>query len=500
MLIEKEIVKSFAELFLSLSKEAAIQAHKYLETHDKISGYCKYPIKHEIFPKDDPRSVEYFEKIPFLAFDIPKYYIEDFPKELIQYGAIFSGYGKDCLDCTKLQEFEPLVRYIMDKSELKKLIVEKEDESSLKLRIKTMTHEIVERYLYSINATSDIPDDLEEKIKPFVSEKLLRYLSDELHIDIYVPICLATFEDDIIKLSEQIEIVRISDDIQKSRQKACSYEMNNEDWVAACATHMIVLHNYHFKNTELFSINSATQDYNAYPLHMIDIIMAAIRIITGYTIGYEQILTYPIDWIDGFCADLIPLYGSKGHFVNPKEIEKFWMHLSISKVNCEQAEHIQTLYSSIIECDKDAKKGNLLFALKRFNRCMLRNENDDMAIDATIGLEALLSGGTKGEITYTISNRMPIVFSHENSDIYLPTNCRSIMKKIYNYRSKIVHGGGIKDKDKYYELNGRKIEVEKIAVDFLRYSLLFILHNQEFIDAKKFDEYIDSVIPKNDIL
>ena len=73
-----------------------------------------------------------------------------------------------------------------------------------------------------------------------------------------IPICLATFEDDNIKLSETIEIVRMTDEIQKSRQQACPYEVSKEDWVAACATHMIVLHNYHFKNTGDISINSAT--------------------------------------------------------------------------------------------------------------------------------------------------------------------------------------------------------------------------------------------------
>ena len=125
---------------------------------------------------------------------------------------------------------------------------------------------------------------------------------------------------------------------------------------------------------------------------------------------------------------------------------------------------------------------------------MLRNEVDDMATDATIGIEALIAGGTKGEITYTISNRIPVIFAHEHNELYTPTNCRSIMKTIYNYRSKIVHGGKLKDKDKYFEINGKKFDVSNIAVAFLRYSLLFVLEHQEFLDAKKFDEYIDSIM------
>ena len=52
-----------------------------------------------------------------------------------------------------------------------------------------------------------------------MSEKLLRYLAKELQIDILIPICLATFEDDNIKLSETIEIVRMTDEIQNPDNK-----------------------------------------------------------------------------------------------------------------------------------------------------------------------------------------------------------------------------------------------------------------------------------------
>lgn len=493
MLVAKEIAQKFAELFLELAKRTAEVAHKYIEGHDNINGYYKYPVKMNIFSKKDPQYAELFEKVPFLAYDIPKYRMEDFPKDTILYSAIFNGYAKDCVDCTILNEFDLLMDYIRSEPELQKLISEKEE--NLRFCVKHINTEIVERYLYKTNATSSIPEDLDEKIRPFVAERLLRFLAKELRIDILVPICLATFEEDTIKLSDNIEIKRMSDEIQKSRQQACSYEASNEDWVAACATHMLVLHNYHFKNTGDNSINSATKNYNSYPLKEIDKVIASIKVISGYSIGYAQILSHPIEWIDGFCADLIPLYGAKAHFVNPNETEKFWMHLPVSKISSEQSNLLQIVYKNILKCEEDANKSNLLFALNRFNRCMLRNEVDDMATDATIGIEALLAGGTKGEITYTISNRIPVVFAHEQSELYTPSNSRAIMKTIYNYRSKIVHGGKLKEKDKFVEIGGVKYDVAKIAVDFLRYALLFMTEHQEFLDAKKFDEYIDGILP-----
>ena len=494
MPIDTEVFKTLFNLSLNLAKETAIKAHNYLGSHSRIKGYCKYPTRYIIFPKDNPKYFRLYKEIPYLIYDIPKYELRDLPEDRVQYGAIFNGYNSDCINITSLDGYSELFDYINQSLDLKKLMLEEDKPSNLEYKIKSIILGAVERYLYSIKASQDIPDNLEEKLRPVVAEKLLRYISPQLNINIYIPICLATFEDDNIILSDQVEIIRIPDDIQKSRQQVCTYEIDNEDWLAACATHMIVLHNYCFKNDEYISINTVTQNYHAYPLQVIDEIMSIIRTVTGYTIGYEQILCCPLNWIDEFCADLTPLYGAKSHFVNAKEINKMWMKLPVNKINSEQALEIKKLYGVVLSSEGDKSKGNLVFALKRLNRCMLRDEDDDMAIDATIGLEALLSGGAKAEITYTISNRIPVVFAHEHNGIYTPKNCRAIMKKIYNFRSKIVHGDTIKGKDKYYELNGSRVAIEKIAVDFLRYTLLFVLHNPKYLDAKKFDEFIDYTV------
>ena len=492
MLIDEAVVKEFAKLLLAASKETATKAHEYIHNHSKIYGFGKYPEKKTIFPRDNPEYLEFYEQIPYLIYDIPRYFEKEYPDGMINYNGIFYNYTGDSLDCTALEQFGVLLEYVNSHAELKKLIVQ--ESNDIQYKLKRMVIEIVERYLFTSKATENVPEDLEKVLQPFVAEKVRRYVCKNLQISIYVPVCLATFEDDRIELAEGIEIIKMSEEIQKSRQCSYVYESSKEDWVAACATHAIVLSNYCFKNDGDLSINSATQNCFAYPLQVIDNIIAAIRIVTGYSIGYEQILSLPVGWIDLFDADLIPLYGAKAHFVNPKELEKMWMNLPVSKVSCEQAREIQRVYKSIVNCEGDKNKQNLLFALKRFNRCMLRNEVDDMATDATIGLEALLAGGTKGEITFTISSRIPVIFSHIKNERYTPSNSRSIMKKIYNYRSKIVHGGNLKEKEKSVEINNEKLDTCDVAVDFLRYTLLFMTEHQEYLDATKLDEYIDSML------
>ena len=49
------------------------------------------------------------------------------------------------------------------------------------------------------------------------------------------------------------------------------------------------------------------------------------------------------------------------------------------------------------------------------------------------------------------------------------------MKKIYAYRSAIVHGRKIHNNDEYITVGNDQIYVKEIAIDFLRYALLFIL-------------------------
>ena len=102
-----------------------------------------------------------------------------------------------------------------------------------------------------------------------------------------------------------------------------------------------------------------------------------------------------------------------------------WMNLPVSYVTSEQCDDIFVLYKSY-----KANDNKLKFPLMRCNRCMLRDEIDDMTTDACIGIEALLARGTKGEISYTISNRFPVILSKVDSSDYLPQDGRKFMKEL----------------------------------------------------------------------
>lgn len=488
---DEQILKLFTDI-----KEVCIDviqdAHIFIETHELKGDLFfgdKYPgLWTDIF-YDDKYYEEVREKIPVLKYKIPKYAMRSYPEDKKYYSAIFKAYRTEYVDLKKYERIDEIIKWINSEKEILKFFTDDEKVSDYVIR--GVVNDIVERYLYMTNATEEIPDDIEAVLKPFVAERLLFYLEDTLCFDICIPICLATFEQEM-KLDDNVEIKRISDELQRARQVALKYEVAKEDWVAACATHMIVLQGYNYEKREGLTFNSVMQNYSCYPLEKIDEIMGMIRVATGYEVGYEHIFCIPKGWIYETTADLCAVYGAKSHFINPKFLEMDWMNLPISYVTEEQCNSIGILYNKYMENSKKLK-----FSLMRFNRCMLRDEVDDMTTDACIGLESLLAGGTHSEITNAIASRMPFVLSKSRDAKYLPTNGRMYMKKIYNLRSRIVHGDELKDKDIYIGAEEDKIYIPRMAVDFLRIVLMFMIKNPQYMKVEEIDTYVDLLVSKS---
>lgn len=477
-------------ILLQICIDVIKDAHEFIKTHD-LEKYTYYVDKYPGLATDFFYDDKYFkeadrQKIPFIKYRIPKYEMKQYPKDKRYYSLIFETYRTEHINLKDYEKIEKINYWINSETDILKLFTDEDKISDYTIR--GVVNDIVERYLYMTNATENMPDDIDKIINPYVARRLLFYLEDTLYFDICIPICLATFDKEI-KLDDNVEIVKISEELQKARQVKCRYEVAKEDWVAACATHMIVLHDYSYKKGDKNSGVSLLQDYSCYPLEKIDEIMGIVRVATGYEIGYEHIFCVPQNWIYETIADLDAVYGAKTHFVNHKYIKLNWMNLPISYVSKEQCDNIATLYEGYRNNEKRLK-----FSLMRFNRCMLREELDDITTDACIGLESLLAGGTHSEITNAIASRMPFVISKIDNSQYLSIDGRKYMKKIYNLRSRIVHGDKLKDKDIYIENDQDRIYIPKMAVDFLRIVIMFMIQNPEYLNVEEIDRYIDSLV------
>lgn len=100
-------------------------------------------------------------------------------------------------------------------------------------------------------------------------------------------------------------------------------------------------------------------------------------------------------------------------------------------------------------------------------------------------MESLLDDNTQGEITFKISLRMAYIISLYNDTIN-PVETFNAMTKIYNYRSAIVHGNTIKEKDNQIKYNSKNYTVNELALELLIACIKTIKRNPELLN--KFDD------------
>ena len=211
MLIEEKLASEFAEKIYELCVTVAKDAHSFIGTHEdkKISSYYKYPISSLDHFRDNPALDDDLKgKVDFFKYKIPKFYMGDVSENKINYDAIFNGYQSDKIDVTSYREYCVLKKWIEDNKEVLNVLIRGED-SDCSYTLKNLVKRCVVRYLFTINATKNVPDDLEEKMKDVVEVALRYYLEEKLYIDICIPVCLVVFEEETIKLSERVEIVKI---------------------------------------------------------------------------------------------------------------------------------------------------------------------------------------------------------------------------------------------------------------------------------------------------
>ena len=136
-------------------------------------------------------------------------------------------------------------------------------------------------------------------------------------------------------------------------------------------------------------------------------------------------------------------------------------------------------------------KGNkfLDIAKKRFVTALSRTSKIDQLIDLMISLESLYVS-SPGEITVRLSNRMATVLGKNHAD---REDLWKFTKKVYNMRSGIVHGEGLRST----EINGKTYTLDEIIqklVQLNRQSILvFIKLVTHYDENNKIDKISDDI-------
>jgi len=216
------------------------------------------------------------------------------------------------------------------------------------------------------------------------------------------------------------------------------------------------------------------------------IFFAALRIYRNINTGYAQIVLKAIGWNERHktFADL-PVVDAQSFRFYPAFFEKhYWLQEDIPTLNVSDIPQLKTYFSRLIEI----KSNNLSLAIKRLNRCLIREDEEDSILDACMALETLLSDG-KTEIQHKLALRMAALASlSPNSKIRGKLMFRAI-KDVYEYRSAVIHGNNkVNKKREIISEGGENIPALAVAIDCLRMALGVLIEHPEYLEPTKIDE------------
>lgn len=482
-------MNSVVECVFTVAQKTVGMVLSQIQQHRSIFGTYAYPDR--FFPYDfEMKDYEVIKNsIPFLRYDIPKYFNELGSEGSYDFYSLFLNNTNDYVDCTKTDEFADLVALFEENEAW--LVRICDNKEKLAFRIQWLINHIVIRYLSIVQIAGE--KDSVSILRECTEKFLNRIINDNLEYEIFIPLNFITFCSDMIMLDGCTEIVRMSNDIQKARQHHIMQEPIFNNWVQSCATHMLVVKKRYIKNRTRSSVEDETKNVEESVLQTALDILGIIRTITGEPVGISQVLMHPVDWFDRTYADLFPLYPVSCKQYLPCLSSASWMDLPVAEMVDSDIGLLEELYKASQQVRKN-KKNNLLFAMKRLNRCMERDKEDDMLTDAIIGLEALLTHDARGGISDSLARRFAVIYALSNDHKYEVRNCRKILKEIYSYRSEIVHGKKKKNTSGCVQGCTGDIPFREAAVDFLRIAIGFLLCHQEYLELPKLEDLIDEAI------
>jgi hypothetical protein len=341
----------------------------------------------------------------------------------------------------------------------------------------------IDKYIHKFNSFEYNEQFIGEIVDP-----VLAYIFDEkLSIDIYVPILFLDFGVDEYELAESVAIVRLSDEQHLARYMIKSNNTSAHQSVINAATHALVLKNWHVPNIERmwdFNILSNVRAYNL-AMDVIDRFFGAIRICLMNKTGYGQIYSEFIGWENHSVAALPNVQGVTVRAYPPEFENYYWNMDQVPTVSGDQLKQIAEVFEQIL----NAQENSISLSLKRLNRCLVRDEEEDVVLDATIALEALLSDDGKQEMTHKLAMRVGALARLDTSFGRNANQAFTDIKKIYGYRSAIVHGSKDIGKNNMIKIDEKtSMPAYNLSVDYVRFVMKVLLANDRFRNPKMIDQ------------
>ena len=316
----------------------------------------------------------------------------------------------------------------------------------------------------------DRPYDPETLLAAY-RERERSLLATELEADLVAPLVLTRLDlNGPLDLGDGVRLEKLSEEIQLARARD-SYPIEAvAPPVSGAATHAVVITGVQVDNSSL-AARLWRGSWGKLPFEKLDLVVECLRVVTHAPTGYAQVFLRPVGWADQWTDALPPVVDVGVFHRYPASFDRFhWLKENPVPVTAAELAALPDVVRSVSKASGTKEGKVALLALRRLSLAGLRDNSDDMMVDACIGIEALLSEDST-DLTYKIAVRGAAVIGARPERAFSPQEAFTILKHVYARRSELVHGT-VKDKKKFFRIGDREIPTSTLAVLLLRELLL----------------------------
>ena len=270
-------------------------------------------------------------------------------------------------------------------------------------------------------------------------------LAPSLAAEVVVPLTIVDIEfEERLPVSEHVWIERMQDKLQLARAPVDSSIYAVPSPLAGAAVVAVVVDGLPLENSPHWKRQMRT-GFEGLPLDVVEDVCAALRILSNNVqIGYSQVLVRPVGWADYWKHDL-PALEEIGRLRRySSALDHFgWLSKRVS-IPAKELDDLSGVFARLRSAHPRVK-----LAAKRLSESALEPDEPDSAVDACIGIEALV-GEEHDELVHRMALRAATALAPNSN----PQVIYKAVKAAYDYRSAIVHGTEPSKKKQEVPLSG----------------------------------------------
>jgi hypothetical protein len=256
----------------------------------------------------------------------------------------------------------------------------------------------------------------------------------DLPVEVVVPLAMTACEaDGPFELGPDVRVERIPDGEHLARVPEHVFGAEAHPCVISAASHAAV-----FGGISMPAVNPMFADVfvpGVVPNQEIEQTFQDLQLASGLPLGYAQIYLRPLGWAWAFRAELPPV-------INPQAVRRYpssfndraWNRKPM-QLTIDHLEAARELQPAVVTAEP-----RMALAARRFGQAQRRDEIEDAVLDLCIALEAALGDAARSEMTHKISMRAAVLLASGGAD---PVRVKLHVKRLYDWRSALVHGADV---------------------------------------------------------